>query len=103
MERARLEELERQVEAAQASYNERMEKGNASLAERQKKMEADNEHEVAVRLEVIREDYRKNLETQETRFKKKVAALEKKLRESEANLKEEEDAKSRADKAVAAS
>ena len=68
-ERARLEGLDRVVAAAQASYNERMEKTNAQLEKKRKKVAEDLAKELEAGREQYLEEYRRKLATQESRFK----------------------------------
>src|SRR5664279_2320957 len=92
-ERARLEGLDRAVAAAQASYNERMEKANAQLAKKRKKVEEDLAKELDAGRAQYLEEYRRKLATQESRFKKKIEELEGTLRKTKITLKAESEAK----------
>ena len=96
LERERLTSLDRQVAAAQNSYDERLKKANAQLAEREQKCRADAEKKIQDERAALTQKHREKLKFQETRFTKKQGELTAEISRLKKQLGEAETARQQA-------
>ena len=104
-----LEAREGKVAEGEATYRERMDKANASFAEKRKKLEEDNDTKVKLIRSILRKDYEEKVQKQERRFTEKRNKLQARIRDLEkgerrmaSRLQDAKDAKARAKEETAA-
>ena len=103
-----LKTREDQVARNEATYAERLEKANASLAEKQKKMQEEADDKVKLAQQQLAQDYDEKAKKQEERFTTKrkelqdrIKGLEKGEKQMASRLQSAREAQARAEEKVA--
>ena len=93
----------------EATYRERMDKANASFAEKRKKLEEENDVKIKLVRSSLRKDFDEKAQKQERRFTEKrnelqarIKDLEKGEKQMASRLQDAKDAKARAEEEIAA-